>query len=731
MDRGRANNCEQEAAFLFLVVALPSFGVLRQYLQFLYRDSLADTFMPYQFGAGAPLGAETVIHMTRTMLLLHPDWSVLKIDFKNAFNTIFRKTLFDSVAKHAPGLLSWVQANHINATKLWHKCLDPDSTECDVIWSAEGVQQGEVGGPTNFCLAVQDILNDINTSLSGMGGGMLLGYMDDLTLVAHHTTINQVWHSLVSKAAAVGLQINLSKCQIYHPDMQLIADELTIPSDIVKTSDGVVMLGVPIGTEEYEYTYWSDRMTEFTSDINMACSYEDAQVALLFLTKCVSTQLNYFTRMTDPNSQAGLLANNMDEALCHGLNILLKKDNITTEDNCWIQARLAAKHGGLGIQSPKISHPGAYLSSLIGCHSTLTSQLITLTADNRCPAHCQHIQHIIAQLYTSIVIAYETVRQLSIAGGSAIETLDEFLNGSIAKLQKRLTIHVSNYYFQMLWNRSSVADRIRLDSCSAEGSALITTVPKFHYCTMDAEQFIERICTRLGLAVAYIQAGTCTCGKASGVDGFHLQSSCAQSAQQKTNTHNAVRDVWYELGIAAGLRCRTECSRVFKQLNIDAHERMDNVFECYDGARPLLGDVAIVDARKLNSADYADGSDREYVAGAAGLAKEQSKITTYNVLQNANVVFEPLIFEALGRWAPRARVVFKNLIHRVHIATGTPKFILYPKWRGKLCFAQHKTAAAGLKYRSDVQDIRAQQIRAQQAQDDDYAYPTCNSDYRK
>ena len=703
-----------------------------------YKAHLADKFAPYQFGAGATLGTESIVHIIRSLLALHPEWSVLKVDYKNAFNTIFRKALVDAVKKHAPGMLSWVQANHLNATKLWHKCLlHPDNPEHDIIWSEEGVQQGEVGGPVNFCLTIHDILIEINVALANFGGGVALAYMDDLTIIAPHLSINQIWDKLVDSSALVGLVVNPTKCQIYNSNMDTIVDTITLPPEITRKDDGLIIVGTPIGNEQFELAHWESKLKGIRTEIEKACSYDDTQVALMFLSKCISTKLNYYTRMTDPQSPAGLVGVAMDADLCYGLNIILKQD-ISPDDNCWVQARLAAKHSGLGIQSPISTHAGAFLSSQIGCHNIINKQIkqlqhnynnnnnnnnnssnnndIIAIVDNASNYLCTELSAVCVQLRVSIGKTYQIIENHCVEGGTKIEPLDDLLREgqTTLKLQKHLNMHVSNNHFKHLWKCSSAEEKIRLDSSSAEGGCLVTTVPREPAFKMDPEHFAERICSKLGLPINYIRPGPCTCGKESGSNGFHLQSSCKLSAQQKTNTHDVLKFTWYEFGTAAGYRCKTEDSAVFKQQGIyHQNGRVDVVFECFEGARPLYGDVSVTDARQLDSTDYVNGKHRENEIGEQGRAMEKSKFTKYNSFDSTNAIFKPLVFETLGLWAPEARKVFKTIIHKMHLKTGTSKHILSSYWRSRLCFAQHKTAALGLQTRSDMEDVRGQMIRDQ------------------
>ncbi|KAL2634242.1 hypothetical protein R1flu_005721 [Riccia fluitans] len=63
-------------------------------LGFQFWDALADHFSPLQFGVVMRGGCETIIHGLHATLDLHPDWVVLQVDIRNAFNTVSWEALF-------------------------------------------------------------------------------------------------------------------------------------------------------------------------------------------------------------------------------------------------------------------------------------------------------------------------------------------------------------------------------------------------------------------------------------------------------------------------------------------------------------------------------------------------------------------------------------------------------------------------------------------------------------
>eukprot|EP00973_Karenia_brevis_P005855 797497-Karenia_brevis.AAC.1 len=54
------------------------------------KPSLAEHFWPQQVAVGVASGISFVIFCLRLLLELHPDWVVLRIDLRNAYNEMKR-----------------------------------------------------------------------------------------------------------------------------------------------------------------------------------------------------------------------------------------------------------------------------------------------------------------------------------------------------------------------------------------------------------------------------------------------------------------------------------------------------------------------------------------------------------------------------------------------------------------------------------------------------------------
>ena len=63
------------------------------------RSSFSEYFSPIQHGVATAGGAELLTHHIQLHMDQNPEWSVLKTDVSNAFNSISRKCLMEEISK--------------------------------------------------------------------------------------------------------------------------------------------------------------------------------------------------------------------------------------------------------------------------------------------------------------------------------------------------------------------------------------------------------------------------------------------------------------------------------------------------------------------------------------------------------------------------------------------------------------------------------------------------------
>eukprot|EP00959_Pyramimonas_sp_CCMP1952_P177784 3715807-Pyramimonas_sp.AAC.1 len=54
-------------------------------------------------------GVDRVVHQTRALLEEHPDWVVVKVDARNAFNCLSPRVMMAAVRRHFPQLTAFTR----------------------------------------------------------------------------------------------------------------------------------------------------------------------------------------------------------------------------------------------------------------------------------------------------------------------------------------------------------------------------------------------------------------------------------------------------------------------------------------------------------------------------------------------------------------------------------------------------------------------------------------------
>ena len=106
-------------------------------------SKMAVLLLPRQLGFGIRGGVEAVVHAARQYIdNLQANHAIIKLDFRNAFKSVYRDKMLDAVNDLAPDIYPFVHSIY--------------STPSDLTWgdksllSAEGVQQGDPLGPSSF-----------------------------------------------------------------------------------------------------------------------------------------------------------------------------------------------------------------------------------------------------------------------------------------------------------------------------------------------------------------------------------------------------------------------------------------------------------------------------------------------------------------------------------------------------------------------------------------------------
>src|SRR5690606_17127478 len=114
--------------------------------------------------------------------------------------------------------------------------------------SEEVAQQGGPLGPFLFCAAMHSVLQRANDTLQAHGGGLALGYIDDIVGCGPEEAVRECFAAIEGSARERGLTLQLHKCSVYRPSGAAVTQ---LPPAVGIESDGLTVLGVPLGCPEF------------------------------------------------------------------------------------------------------------------------------------------------------------------------------------------------------------------------------------------------------------------------------------------------------------------------------------------------------------------------------------------------------------------------------------------------------------------------------------------------
>ena len=168
----------------------------------------SDELKPIQVGVGVDGGAEAAVHATRRLLHHLPDDHVfVKLDFTNAFNSIRRDLILQSIAEKTPELYRFIYASLACNSKL--------TFSGETVISAEGSQQGDPLGSLEFCEAIQSTLLSTISRIT-------LGYIDDVNLEGKIDQVAKNVQSIIDSCEHTGLSLNEAKCEVTANDVAIV-----------------------------------------------------------------------------------------------------------------------------------------------------------------------------------------------------------------------------------------------------------------------------------------------------------------------------------------------------------------------------------------------------------------------------------------------------------------------------------------------------------------------------
>lgn len=315
---------------------------------------------PFQFALQTRAGTDALAHVLQAALDARPSATVVSLDGRAAYDTIYRSAIFSRLLDVAPGLVPFVRACYGTTSHyLWWDA----AGECHDIYQAEGVEQGDALAPALFALGQ-------HAGLAAAAAGLqpderLMAFLDDLYIITTPARARAVYDTTTRAVAAhAGIHTNPAKTRVYTrtggpapPGIAALGPDVW-RGDRPAPEVGFVALGTPIGTDAFVRAHHTERLAAEQVLLAELERLPDLQCAWLLLTFCAAPRGQHILRTTPP-ALAADYATNHDESTWRTLCRLLNVDPVTARHSAAL-AFLPARLGGLGLFSASRVAEAAY-----------------------------------------------------------------------------------------------------------------------------------------------------------------------------------------------------------------------------------------------------------------------------------------------------------------------------------------------------------------------------------
>ena len=340
-----------------IAVRLTFRRLVSKFVGHLTKDEHSDSYATVQLNIGTKNGAEAAGLAPRALLETEssPGTVLLKIDFSNAFNSIQRDTLLETVYQRYPSMYNYMLAAYGDSSFL----MFGDET----LLSDEGVQQGDLDGPQLFGYTINSLIQSVKSRFN-------VRYLDDGNLAdEYRIVLGNLW-DVIEEGRKCGLVINPVKSELFFLGTESDESRKQILGEFNEVCCGIqtpplenlTVLGAPIGASVI-ISCRGDKITALRILASCLPILDSHHAFYLLKHSFTIPRLTYSLR-TAPCFDHPKLLENYDSVLRSALKDVC---NVHIDNSAWVQACLPVRVGGLGLNSTMQFAPSAFLASVAAC----------------------------------------------------------------------------------------------------------------------------------------------------------------------------------------------------------------------------------------------------------------------------------------------------------------------------------------------------------------------------
>ena len=594
--------------------------------------SMEQLVRPEQVGCGTKGGAEAAVHAARCFVeeVQLESRVLLKLDFKNAFNTIHRHVLLQLVRDSLPEYFPFLWQTYRFPSKLLYGE--------HILESARGVQQGDPLGPMLFCLVIRELTKSLVSPFN-------VWYLDDGTVGGDIDSVLLDLETVVSEGSKLGLELNTTKCEMFVFDGEaaernLVRERarascagLLFPSETELSLLGAPLLKEGLLPAVQEKT---SNLAVLQSRLNLLCAHQ----ALFLLKNCLGLPKLLYVLRCSPAWKVPEALKEFDESIRVSLSAIT---NTELDEKTWRQATLPVSLGGLGIRRTEEIALSAYLASI---HS---------------------VQQLVSTIFPDSDL--DSAVEESLLRWSSTNDIQP-PTPEIRSQQRAWDCPMTKGIYDGLLRVADLNDKARLLACSAKNSgAWLHALPAAPLGNLLDDNAL-RIAVGLRLGSRLCLRHSCRCGAT--VDEFGHHGLSCQRSVGRVSRHDALNETIRRALVSANVPARLEPKGM---LEADRRRPDGMSLVPWKHGKALTWDVTVVDTVALTH--VVDSAGR---AGSAAENAEKKKTEKYSDL-GSQYLFYPVGLETFGTWGPSATDLLEAVGRKMAEQSGESRSVQFFKQR--------------------------------------------------
>jgi hypothetical protein len=558
-----------------------------------------------------------VMDMLATMPDVH-DIGVMSLDIQNGFTAPTRIALANAVRTLYPQAYPIYRWAYSKPTLMRMR-------DGDIIWATSGTGQGDPISPAAFAMLFHQVLAQVHGLAEEEAWDILeRAYMDDTTFVTripYLITIYSLFNTPGVKE--LGLSLNVPKSTIYIPNAGIESEASLrrmygIPGDMVIMRTGTIIMGVPIGTQEFVKAHLQQVAADQQIwNLNLKRIGNQQMALHLYRTTSGVVRIQHLLAALPPdvtNELATTVDEQTVEMVQYCMDSHLRAVPATTNPSDTTRIFLPQSKGGLGMApAGKVAH-SAYISAEMAIRAA--PELL----------QCKKLQSNVEMLKQTIhhFNRFVDAKDALIAD----ECIREARAGKIIA-QNDLTARIHNRTYDIILGDNSIPDltRERLREQSRAG-AMSWLKPRFweQRILIRSEAFPLLLQRAIGLPMAPPESDCPRCSKREDMYLTHISECCPHGASI-TNRHNLVARRIGQLWKWTGRQV------IYEKAGIIPGQRPADVWVAQVGnpAKDLAIDVTVIATATTLRLQRSQrvGFDATISSGRVLQGEEQSKLTKY------------------------------------------------------------------------------------------------------